>query len=84
MLEWPRLREFLIDQLEKEVNSIKVLRKTKVVVIKAHDHGGGYVIDGINIFHGGAVKISADFVVNASWYNISKFNNMLGISSACR
>ena len=84
LLDWPRLREFLIAELEKEENSIKVLRNTKAVVIRARDHGGGYVIDGINIFHGGAVKISADFVVNASWYNISKFNNMLGISSACR
>lgn len=82
LLDWARLREFLIDQLEKKVNFIKVLRNTKAVMIRAHDHG--YVIDGINIFHGGAVKISADLVVNASWYNISKFNNMLDISSACR
>ena len=83
LLDWPRLREFLIDQLEQEVNPIKVLTNTKAVVITDHDHGG-YVIDAMNTFHGGALRLLVDFVVNASWYNISKFNKMLGISSACR
>ena len=83
LLDWPKLREFLIDQLEQEVNPIKVLTNTKAVVIADRDQGG-YVIDAINTFHGGALRLSVDFVVNASWYNISKFNKMLGISSARR
>ena len=84
LLDWPRLREFLIDQLEKEVNPIKVLTNTKAVVFRARDDGGGYVVDGINTFHGGAFRVSVDFVVNATWYNIPKFNQMLSISSVCR
>ena len=82
LLDWPKLREFLIDQLEQEVNPIKVLTNTKAVVITDRDQGG-YVIDAINTFHGGALRLSVDFVVNTSWYNISKFNKMLDISSAC-
>ena len=83
LLDWPRLREFIVDQLERKENRIFVLTNTNVVTVTPREFGG-YDVDGVNTYHGGAVRIYADFVVNASWYNISKFNKMLGISSACR
>ena len=85
LLDWPRLREYIINQIteRKENRVISVMTNTKVVAISARK-GGGYIVEGLNTYHGGAAKISADFVVNSSWYNISKFNQLLGISSACR
>lgn len=82
LLDWPKMRKFLVDQIEQNEN-VFVQSNTNVVTITALS-GKGFVIDGINTNHGGAVRIVADFVVNASWYNISKFNRMLGISSVCR
>ena len=81
LLDSPKLRDYIIHQLAQDENTVTVLTNTKVVLIMARDHGG-YAIDAVNTFHGGAVRISAGVVVNASWYNISKFNKMLGISSA--
>lgn len=83
LLDWSRLREFIVDQLERKENRILVLTNTNVVRVAPHEFSG-YYVDGVNTNHGSAVRIYADFVVNASWYNISKFNDMLGISSACR
>ena len=84
LLDWPRLREYIINQVtERKENRVSVMTNTKVVAITARK-GGGYILEGLNTYHGGAAKISADFVVNSSWYNISKFNQLLGISSACR
>ena len=82
LLDWAKMRKFLVDQIERN-EKVFVQSNTNVVTITALS-GKGFVIDGINTNHGGAVRIVADFVVNASWYNISKFNRMLGISSVCR
>lgn len=84
LLDWSRLRKYIIEGIEKQKKSgVSVLTFTEVEVITAREEGG-YIIEGVNTFHGSAVRISTDLVINASWYNISKFNQSLGISSACR
>ena len=81
MLDWPRLRKFILCQLEQEENTVTVQTNTEAIVITTGDNGG-YIIEAMNTFHGGIVRITTDIIVNASWYNISKFNKMLNISSA--
>ena len=81
LLDWPRLRKFIIHQLEQEESTVTVQTNTEAIVITARDNGG-YIIEAMNTFHGGIVRITTDIVVNASWYNIAKFNKMLHISSA--
>ena len=81
MLDWPMLRKFILCQLEQEENTLTVQTNTEAIVITTRDNGG-YVIEAINTFHGGTVRITTDIIVNASWYNISKFDKILHISSA--
>lgn len=81
LLDWGRLREYIIHQLEQNRDSVKVRRSTKASSAVAHECGG-YVVDALNIFQGNMVRISTDVIVNASWYNITKFNKMLGVTNA--
>ena len=80
-LDWPRMREYIVQQLEQHKDTVRVCRYTKALSITARDHGG-YVVDSVNVFQGNMVRVSSDIIVNASWYNISKFNKMLGVTNA--
>lgn len=86
LLDWPRLRRFIISQLEQfqEDSTVTIRRNTEVVEITAVSDHCGYVVDAVHTLNGGGVKIFADVTVNASWYNIAKFNKMLGVSAWTR
>ena len=80
-LDWPRMREYIVQQLEQHKDTVRVRRYTKALSITTSDYGG-YVVDSVNVFQGNMVRVSTDIIVNASWYNISKFNKMLGVTNA--
>ena len=80
-LDWPSMREYIVQQLEHHKDTVRVRRYTKALSITACDYGG-YVVDSVNVFQGNMVRVSTDIIVNASWYNISKFNKMLGVTNA--
>ena len=40
LLDWPKLREYIIHQLTRDESTVKVRTNTKAVVITARDHGG--------------------------------------------
>ena len=70
-----------MQQLEQHKDTVRVRRYTKGLSITARDYGG-YVVDSVNVFQGNMVRVSTDIIVNASWYNISKFNKVLGVTNA--
>ncbi|KAJ7382797.1 hypothetical protein OS493_032757 [Desmophyllum pertusum] len=86
LLDWPSLRRFIISQLElfQDENTVTIKTNTEVTEISAVSDRCGYVIDTVSMPEGDVVKIFADITVNASWYNIAKFNKMVGISAWAR
>ena len=86
LLDWPRMRRFIINQLEQfqEDSTVTIRTNTEVVEITAAGDHCGFVLDAVSTLGGCGVKIFADLTVNASWYNIAKFNKMLGVSAWTR
>lgn len=86
LLDWPSLRRFIISQLElfQDENTVTIKTNTEVVEISAASDRRGYVIDTVSMPEGDVVEIFADITVNASWYNIAKFNKMVGVSAWAR
>lgn len=86
LLDWSRLRRFIISQLEKfqKKDLVTVRTNTEVTEISAVGDRCPYIIEAVNTSLGCAVRIFADITVNASWYNIGKFNKMLGISASTK
>lgn len=82
LLDWSSFRKFVINELKKQSNLISVRTNTEVIAI----HGvfdGGYTVQSKQIT-GSTSTTFADIIVNASWYNIPKFNAMLGVSDVKR
>ena len=86
LLDWSRLRRFIISQLEhfQDKKMVEIRTNTEVTEISALEDCGVYLIKAVNLLAGGNVEIFAEVTVNASWYNIGKFNKMLGISAFTR
>ena len=63
---------------------VEIRTNTEVTEISALEDCGVYLIKAVNLLAGGNVEIFAEVTVNASWYNIGKFNKMLGISAFTR
>ena len=73
-----QFRLYLINELQKHENRFKINLNTEVTGIRAVNKSG-YSIQSESQ-SGYQITTSADIVVNASWYNISKFNKMLGVT----
>lgn len=86
LLDWSRLRRFIIDQLEQFQHKkvVEIRTNTEVTEISAVEDCGAYLIEAVDSSVGHNVTIFAEVTVNASWYNIGKFNKMLGISALTR
>ena len=63
---------------------VEIRTNTEVTEISALDDCGAYFIKAVDLSAGGNVEIFAEVTVNASWYNIGKFNKMLSISAFTR
>ena len=73
LLDWARLRKFIINHLRCTTEGLVKINTDAVVVNITSAKYGGYVV------HTSAVKYHADIVVNALWYNIGRFNEILGV-----
>jgi len=78
LLNWKQFRLCIINELQKHENRITINLNTEVTGIRAV-HKSGYSIQSESQ-SGYQITTFADIVVNASWYNISKFNKMLGVT----
>ena len=63
---------------------VEIRTNTEVTEISALDDCGVYFIKAVDLSAGGNVEIFAEVTVNASRYNIGKFNKMLSISALTR
>ena len=63
---------------------VEIRTNTEVTEISALEDCGVYFIKAVDLSAGGNVEIFAEVTVNASWYNIGKFNKMLSISALTR
>ena len=63
---------------------VEIRTNTEVTEISALEDCGVYLIKAVDLSAGGNVEIFTEVTVNASWYNIGKFNKMLGISAFTR
>ena len=86
LLDWPRMRRFIVSQLEQfqKDNVVTIRTNTEVVKISTVSDQCGYIVDAVSSLDGCFVEIYVDVLVNASWYNIAKFNKMLGVSAWTR
>ncbi|XP_032239656.2 uncharacterized protein LOC116619221 [Nematostella vectensis] len=75
LLDWPKFKESIINQLEenKEKGLLKIKTSAEVTAIDTCSFGG-YTLKTHNEL------MVVDALVNASWYNIGKFNKQLGIT----
>lgn len=67
---------------DKKIVEIRI--NTEVTEISALEDCGVYLIKALDMSARGNVEVFAEVTVNASWYNICKFNKMLGISALTR
>ena len=63
---------------------VEIRTNTEVAEISALEDCGVYLIKALDLSDRGNVEVFAEVTVNASWYNICKFNKMLGISALTR
>ena len=63
---------------------VEIRTNTEVTEISAPEDCGVYLIKALDMSGRGNVEVFAEVTVNASWYNICKFNKMLGISALTR
>ena len=80
------MRRFIINQVEhfQDKKIVEIRINTEVTEISALEDCGVYLIKALDMSARGNVEVFAAVTVNASWYNICKFNKMLGISALIR
>ncbi|XP_064633419.1 uncharacterized protein LOC135491454 [Lineus longissimus] len=82
LLGWASFRIFILNEIEKYSNFISIRTNTEVLAIQSVGRCS-YLLQS-KWGRETATTSHTDIIVNASWYNISKFNEMLGVPDVRR